>query len=463
MSESVQILIAAEDKASGKLKAVGNSVDDLGKRVKDTGGKLKAGTEVVGTFANAFGGSALGAFAGELAQVTERVSAFSEASKSGVAGALAFKAALAGAIAITTFKVGEAIGNWWFETERWKKELEAAGKAAERLQAIQAGNQQRAFSQAREDISLERDPAKRESATQARIAQLERESAGLQDRLNIAREEVAQRQAAADAAWISGNAAEELKIAQQQQADLLKTKDALEAETQALRESISERTKSIEAKKQENALADKSDAFIQSLRDENEMLKANKEERLKLEAARNTTPEQRGIAEELLKEREALRAKAEEQRKAEQEAQAAANKEKAAIERIAELEKRRTVELEARRIELEKGREAAQAYRLEQEGLSRATAERLAAQEEATRLDEEAAGKVKSLEVDSSPQQAVQGRLLTQGTGGDPMLAAANKTVANLEKLNTQLGDKLDKLYEAQKAKSVVLKQVNVP
>lgn len=463
MSESISILINAEDVASAKLRAVGQNVEQLGTKVRATSNNLKGGVMLAGTFANAFGGGAFGAFAGELGQISERVSAFSEVSKAGKVGALAFKAALAGAVAVTAFKVGEAIGNWAFETQRWKDELKAAGTEAERLNGIMDKRRQKAFAEAREDISLERNPADREKATEQRMAALQKEAKGLEVRLGLAEKEVAERKATNDAAYFKGNSSEELKMAEESLKRLKQNKQALDEERAALGDTISERAKSIEAKKAENALADKSDAFIQGLRDEVELLKATKEEQLKLEAARNTTPAARGVAEELLKEREALRSKAEEQKKVEAETELAARKEADAIERASQLEKKRTVDLEARRIELEKGREAAAAYRLEQDGLSKATAERLAAAEEQQKQFEETASKAKNLDADNSPQTALQGRFLRGGTGGDPMLAAANKTVASLEKLNTQLGAKLDKLYAVQRERGFTVKTVNVP
>jgi hypothetical protein len=313
----------------------------------------------------------------------------------------------------------------------------------------------------KEDLSLIRDPGEREKATNEAAARIEKQSKDLANNIAKAQAEVEKKQKTAKSLFFSPYAQNNLAAAQDQLANLQEMRDELDKEAKSLRDLTSERTKSVESRKADNAARDKSDAFLKALRDEVELLKASKEEQLKIEAARNATPEDRGKAEALLTEREALKAKAEEQKKTEAEADAAAKKEEAALQRIAELEKKRVIDLEARRIELEKGREAAQAYRLEQEGLSKATAERLAAQEEVTRQSEESANKKN--EVDTSPQAAVQGRLLTAGTGGDPFLQAAQKQVDAIKQLNNDFNRGLDKLYQAQKNRGFTVKTAVVP
>ena len=129
-SESVGILIEADDQASAKLQQVADNADRQVKRIKEVGQKAKASTEFVGTLANQLGGTQLGGFAGQLAQLTERISNFSEVSKAGGAGALAFKAGLVAATAIASYKVGEALSDWAFQTGAWKKELAAAATEA---------------------------------------------------------------------------------------------------------------------------------------------------------------------------------------------------------------------------------------------------------------------------------------------------------------------------------------------
>lgn len=444
-SESVTILINAENQASAEFKKVGQDLEGMSRRVKDVGRNTKASVEIAGTLANAFGGSAFGAFASQMAQVTERVSAFSEVAKMGTLGAMALKLGIVAAAGAVTYKVAETVAAWWFEIDKAKEKAAQAEKAFGAMSAALEKTRAKAFAESKEDLSLIRDPAEREKATNEAAARIERQSKELNNNIAKAQAEVARRQQEFNNQWVGDDT--DLKIAQDQLENLKGMKAGLDTEAESLRVMTSERAKSVEARKAENAAKDKSDSFLKSLREEVELLKATKEERLAIEASRNATPEQQGIAKALLEEREALKAKAEEQKKAEQEAEQAARKEQDAIERTAALEKKRLVDIEARRIELVKGREAAQAYRLEQDGLTKATAERLAAAEEQQKQLEESANKQKNLDADTSPQQAVQGRLLTKGTAGDQMAQMVNtlKAILGVGQANQKTNEELSR------------------
>ena len=80
-TESVKILIEAEDQASAKIAAASKEVENRIKNIKDVGGKAKASTEFLGTLAGALGGSEIAGFASQLGGLTEKVSAFSEVQK----------------------------------------------------------------------------------------------------------------------------------------------------------------------------------------------------------------------------------------------------------------------------------------------------------------------------------------------------------------------------------------------
>lgn len=92
------IVIAAEDKASRIVEQTAVNVDKSIRKIKDVSGRAKASTEFIGVLARSLGGSALGAYASELAGMTEKVSQFAEVSKTGAAGAMAFKVGLAGLV-----------------------------------------------------------------------------------------------------------------------------------------------------------------------------------------------------------------------------------------------------------------------------------------------------------------------------------------------------------------------------
>lgn len=89
----------------------------LSQQVALSGRSFKATTELAGTFANVLGNSQFGGIAGQIAQLTERVNAYSEATKAAGASSLALKATIGAAVAIGSFRIGQEIGEWAFGGE----------------------------------------------------------------------------------------------------------------------------------------------------------------------------------------------------------------------------------------------------------------------------------------------------------------------------------------------------------
>ena len=163
-TEAVRYIVDAEDRATAKIHKVTDDIERQVKQVKDVGSKAKASTELVGTLANVLGGSQLGSFAGELAQVTERVSAFSEASKGAGGGSLLMKAGVLAAAGAISFKLGSAIGNAIFQTEKWKEELVLLNSEMQRLGGKSITSLSGQFDRAKQKIGLMIDPVKQEAA-----------------------------------------------------------------------------------------------------------------------------------------------------------------------------------------------------------------------------------------------------------------------------------------------------------
>ena len=122
-SENIKYLIDAEDKASAKIRQSKSEVKKMVAEVKDLGGQSKASTELVGTLATQIGNTGAGQAAGEVAQLIERISAFSEVAKSGGKGVGLLKAGIVAATAVIAFKFGKAIGDQIFQTAKWRREL----------------------------------------------------------------------------------------------------------------------------------------------------------------------------------------------------------------------------------------------------------------------------------------------------------------------------------------------------
>lgn len=470
MSESAKIIIDADDLASKKFEQAAKAAEQNIKRVKDVGGKAKASTEFFGTLATSLGGSELGSYAGQLAQLTERVSAFSEVSKAGAAGALAFKAGLAGVVAVLTFKLGSAIGNFVFGTKQAQREIDRLTESVRELDQQQQALASRKVANTLEDIELIRDPKEKQAAQEALFQQLENDIVGVTSQLKES-QRVADEWA--DAWQITGD---RKLAAQAAQIDVEADKARLallKQQRDEVRRLNSERARENERIRERNALQDNSESFVQALRDEVELLKVKKDQLAAFTAGKNTFgADDRREAERLIRERDMLQAKADAEKQAAEERERIAQQAETDAQRVADIRDREIASLKQQRIELEKGAVAASAFALEQQGLDSATARRLAqeqdaidkikqAREEAKKEGEEKAKEDKQMADKLASAQtgttAVQSRLLTRGPaerGIDKIAKASEMSVKLLGEIKTALAD-------AKQTQKFILEAVN--
>lgn len=524
MSESVKILIEAENKASAVIETTAKDIENKVKSIKASGEQAKKSTEFFGSIANALGGSEIGAFAGQLSQLTEKTSQFAEVQKLGGAGALAFKAGLVAAVGVMGFQLGQAIGNSIFQTQKWTDELEKARKKAEEFSSSLIELKNFSIGRDKEEISLIRDPEEQKKATKDLLDDIERQVADKRisiDRLISQQEGSDKKNEASGWDIVSPAIGIKKAIARNYGADdsLKKEIESSEAfiknlseQALAIRRENDERAQKIKLQREENALKDKSDNFVKGLREEVELLRASKEEQASILALRTAVGEEaQAEAKALLLEKQAIAAKEEAAR-----AQEAANQraiseqeaitkgsenyvkslreqlallkatdaEKAATQAgqkafgadvsvatglLAEIESVRAVaefqkmmdgellkiqaeketaaqrlidlkqgeldKLEAERIALTRGEEAAAAFRLMKQGLSEDDAKEIAKQQaELAKLKEDKKpGKV--AKDGASPLQANESRLLTRGEGDDPTKQVAINTANSLREL----------------------------
>lgn len=327
VTEAAKVIIDAEDRASAKVMQSAANIDASVKRIRDVGGKAKASTEFIGTLSNSLGGTALGSYAGQLAQITERISAFSEVSRSGSAGALAFKAGLVAVAGVITYQVSTAIAELVFQTKEAETALRNALQGTADAMSRLRSSQQRAFSNAVEDLNLKEGLSGFDSRPEF-LKMLD----DVRDQIRRTGEEIARsKQDIADyeAQWIKLDKAE--RIAMEAEKDRLGALQAnmaqLESQQDILRDELSGR----------NAAND-------------------------------------AIREQIKLEDEQRRAQERRQQDAEQE-----------LERIVKLRQSELDKLALQRIELEQGSAAAKAYALELQGLDALTAAKIAAEQE--RLD----------------------------------------------------------------------------
>jgi hypothetical protein len=406
------------------------------KSIKEVGEKAKVTTEFIGTLASLAGGSEFASFASQIAGATEKVSQFSEVANAGGAGALTFKLGLIGLAATIGGTIGKALGDFIFQTKKLEREMQRAKEAAaefdERLQRTRANM----FSGQKEDIELIRDPEKKKAAYESLLGKLDKDLATVS--MNVKESEKAVER------W-----AEAWQITGERKASAIEAQEQLKADRErlsVLRDERQEIQMMISTKEQEraaiaaaNEAKDASEKYLATLREEVQLLKASKEEQLQIEAAKNTTAEDRGEAEQLLRERDAIHAKMEAEKELEEERKRIRDEEQKAAElalqqaeqekqRLDDLVKSEAERLELRRIELERGKEAAKVQSLINQGVDEATAKAIAAEEASLDLlqqkkQEEQDGK--KVEPDkkseTGPLQASESRLLTRGEGNGPM------------------------------------------
>ncbi len=184
MSESVKILIEAENKASAVVDQVAKDIDKNVKSIKETGEQAKKSTEFLGSLATALGGTELGSYASQIAAITDKTSQFAEVQKLGGTGLLAFKAGLVGVVGVLTFQLGKALGDLIFDTKRWNDELEKATKKGEDFVAKMAELKDFNFGRAKEGISLIVDPEEQLKASKELLSKIGKEIKEKQDSLD---------------------------------------------------------------------------------------------------------------------------------------------------------------------------------------------------------------------------------------------------------------------------------------
>lgn len=436
MSEGIEILISADDQASAKLKEVSDNMDKAAKQqvaaFREIGGRAKGATEFVGVLASLTGNSELAGYAGQIAQVTEKAGQFSEIQKAGGAGALAFKGGIAALVGTLAFGLGKTLGDVIFKTEKFNRAMAESKRQSEELTSQISRTQSREFSQRKEDIELISDPGAKQAAQQQFLEELNRDIAAVSANVRQGKKEVEEWASR----WkITGNQKAFAEMASEELENDRKRLAVLTDQRQELIAMTSERERQNEALRAENAAKERSGSYVENLRREVEYLRATREEQIQLDAKYNTVGGDSPEAERLLKERDALLAKAEAEKKAEEERRRSAEK--------AEQDRDR----QARYIE-ERDRRRKEIHEREEER------KRVAWNEEVEREEQQR----EKLAKDPSSLQATQGRLLTRGSGMD----ASEKANEERRRQLAELDKKMQLSIEAQNRTATALEKRGV-
>jgi hypothetical protein len=462
MSESVDILIKAEDLATPVIKQSAKAVDGLDaglKRIKESGGQAKKSADFARIIASSLGGSEIGSYIAQMGEAADKTAQFAEVQKLGGAGALAFQVGLVGLVGTLAFQVGKGISNGIYQTEKWQKELDGAIAKSKEFASEAMKLSTIRFGENREDIELIRDPDAKKAKYAELLKATEDGIRGVEQGLARSRAEVKEW----NDGWLNGTAGQ--KVAEALVAEGELSLKNLIAQRDELARLTNERTVANAELKKQNDLQDKSEAYVETLRQQLAVLKATNDEKAGVVASQQTVGGDTAEATRLLKEIDAIAAKAEAEKiAADEQKKLDADKENNA-KRLKALKENELRKLAEEQILLNQGREAANRFALEKQGLSKQDAasiakerERLEQQKEANEELAKQAG-AKPLAQQASVNTVFESRLLTRGPADDAAKFTAQNTanaLAELKMMN-QRQERMEKEANRQKGRITTL------
>ena len=459
-SESIKILIEAEDKASMQVASASKNIEQSVKGVKETGQKAKASVEFFGVLAGQLGGSQLQSAAGGVAAITEKMGQFSEMMKVGGAGAMAFQAGLTLLVTTMSFKLGQSISEMIFGVRDSEKAFREAKAEADAYAAalVAAGNQK--FSEQLEDIQLIRDPEAKQQAAVDLFRSIEKGINNSIESMNFYQAQVDEM----DASMIPDPFGDQTEIRNQLQQQANAQADihaSLQEQLQTVSKQFGARAQLVQTIKNQQAAEDAAAAkAAQSLNAGMTTLKQlgfQYDELTKgRDAARAAQLKDQGIGDADIKAilmMDGMIAKEKELQAVKDKARQAEESRLTQVENLAKSELQR---LEEQKVALEQGQQAAHAFRLTQQGMDKESAEAIAAAQAAMDASTKAAGqKVQP----AAALQATESRLMIRGPKEDSQKKIEQNTQVTAEQsklLNTAI-DKLKDAVEKTQGQRLVL------
>jgi hypothetical protein len=437
-SESVQILIEAEDKASAKVAAAAQAIDQNIKSVKDTGAKAKASTEFIGVLAGQLGGTELASYAGQLAGVTEKVGQFAEMQKAGGAGALAFKAGLVGLVATLAFNVGQSIGNAIFKTDKWNRLLEESRARIQELRDAANTVRGMRFAEDLEDVQLIKNPDEQAAAARELYDSIDKNLQTVEARYGRGVTALDKMRNATDALGrVTGERGRNLAAKQDELAADVQLIDQMRAQKNEIGKIYGIRALEVKAIKDKQQAEDEAEAKrkqisanslsqMQALRQQyNELTMSAEDAKMAQMLAEGKSEQDAKIIVNLQKMVDLEKEKADAKKKADDE-------EKARIQKIDDLRKSELERLQEQKIAIEQGEQAAHAFRLQQQGLDQGTAEAIAAAQAAMDASKE---KKDAKAIEQTSNAAFESRLLSRGPREDDQKKIVENTKLTVEQL----------------------------
>jgi len=435
--DAIKIVIEAEDKASAQAINASKNIENAVKGVKETGQKAKASTEFIGVLAGQLGGSQLQQAAGGVAAITEKVGQFSEVMKAGGAGAMAFQAGITLLVTTLSFNLGKAIGESIFGVQELKDEFGEAQAQVEAFTARMNEAANKGFKEKLEDLSLIKDPAKQQNAAVAAFEEIQASINKAYDSFHHRQREIEKLTMEKGLLGDNQDAINNLILENNQYVDTI---DNLEKQKVALADVYGERANGIKAiKAQQKADEEAANKAKQTQASIESQLKKNHYAYLELtkgvDAARMAQ-----LADEGIDETNAKRIVFAEQATRLEKERADAKKkdddqEAQRIQRIADLQASEIDRIKEQKILLEEGEEAATRFRLEQQGLGKEAAARIASEQAAIDRQKKQGELAKKLA--EKPQlMSVEQRLVSRGVNEDTQKDIAANTLKTVERLD---------------------------
>jgi hypothetical protein len=453
-SESIKILIEAEDKASMQVASASKNIEQSVKGVKETGQKAKASVEFFGVLAGQLGGSQLQSAAGGVAAITEKMGQFSEMMKVGGAGAMAFQAGLTLLVTTMSFKLGQSIGEMIFGVRDSEKAFSEAKAEADAYAAalVAAGNQK--FSEQLEDIQLIRDPEAKQQAAVDLFRSIEKGINNSIESMNFYQAQVDEM----DASIIPDPFGDQTEIRNQLQQQANAQADihaSLQEQLQTVSKQFGARAQLVQTIKNQQAAEDAAAAkAAQSFNSGMATLKQlgfQYDELTKgRDAARAAQLRDQGIGDADIKAilmMDGMIAKEKELQATKEKARQTEENRLTQVENLAKSELQR---LEEQKVALEQGQQAAHAFRLTQQGMDKESAEAIAAAQAAMDASTKAAGqKVQP----AAALQATESRLMIRGPKEDSQKKIEQNTQVTAEQsklMNAAIGKLKDAVEKTQ-------------
>jgi hypothetical protein len=434
--DAIKIVIEAEDKASAQAINASRNIENAVKGVKETGQKAKASTEFIGVLAGQLGGSQLQQAAGGVAAITEKVGQFSEVMKAGGVGAMAFQAGVTLLVTTLSFNLGKAIGESIFGVQELKDEFGEARAQIEGFTQSMISAADKGFKEKLEDISLIKDPAKQQNEAVAAFAEIQGAINKAYDNFHYRQQEIERLRGETD---ILGNNDEAIAMLELENEQYNATIASLEKQKWALSDLYGERANGIKAIKAQQKAEEEAAAKAKQTQSSIEsQLKKNNYAYLELtkgvEAARMAQ-----LADEGIDEANAKRIVFAEQATRLEKERADAKKkdddqEAQRIQRIADLQASELDRIKEQKVLLEEGEEAANRFRLEQQGLGKEAAARIAS-EQASLDRQKKQGELAKKLAEKPQLMSVEQRLVSRGVNEDTQKDIAANTLKTVERL----------------------------